>query len=51
MICPKCKHEFKDPARVKGGQMGGRKTIKPEEQDKMQAGRENPKKDLEQKKV
>ena len=49
--CPKCGHVYKDPARVKGGKTWGRKTIKPEEQDKMQAGREKPKDDLKQKKV
>jgi len=40
MKCPKCKHEFKDPARVKGG-MVSRRTITKEQQAKMQAGRKS----------
>lgn len=28
MICPKCGHEFKDPARVKGGQKSKRTDMK-----------------------
>ena len=28
MICPNCGHEFKDPARVKGGQKSKRTDMK-----------------------
>jgi hypothetical protein len=38
MKCPVCKHEFKDPGRVKGG-MVSRRTITKDQQAKMQAGR------------
>ena len=46
MICPNCGHEFKDPARVKGGQKSKRTDMKKGSpgQKKAQAGRENPKK-------
>ena len=51
MICPKCKHEFKDPARVKGGKKS-RRTLEPEDAKDMVKKREKKrKKDLEQKKV
>lgn len=41
MICPKCSHEFKDPARVKGGQKSKRTDMKKDSlgQKKAQAGR------------
>ena len=53
MICPNCKHEFKDPAKVKGGQTSKRTDMKKgdEGQNKAQAGRQKPETDLEQKKV
>jgi len=38
MRCPACKHEFKDEGRAKGGRVS-RRTITPEQQAKMQAGR------------
>ena len=38
MICPKCKHEFKDPLRVKGGKKSKR-TISVEQQAEMQEAR------------
>ena len=53
MKCPKCNHEFKDPARVKGGQASKRTDMKKgsEGQNKAQAGRQKPEDYLEQKKV
>jgi hypothetical protein len=51
MICPKCNHEFKDPARVKGGK-NSRRTLEPEVAKGMVEKREEKRKaDLEQKKV
>lgn len=38
MKCPKCGHEWKDPARVKGGKKSKR-TITPEQQAEMQRGK------------
>ena len=45
MICPKCGHEFKDPARVKGGQKSKRTDMKKDSpgQKKAQEGRKKPK--------
>jgi len=53
MICPKCNHEFKDPARVKGGLASKRTDMgkDSEGQKKAQAGRKKAETDLEQKKV
>ena len=38
MKCPVCKTEFKDPGRQKGGRKS-RRTITPEQQEKMQRAR------------
>jgi len=35
MICPKCNHQFKDPARVKGGLITGGRKITSEEAKRM----------------
>ena len=45
MICPKCGHEFKDPARVKGGLKSKRTDMKKDSpgQKKAQEGRKKPK--------
>ena len=40
MICPNCKHHFKDPRSVKGGK-NSRRTISKEQQAKMQAARKH----------
>jgi hypothetical protein len=48
MKCPNCNHEWKDEGRKKGGEKSKR-TISPEAQAKMQAGRKKPKADIEQK--
>ncbi len=52
MKCPECNHEFKDPARVRGGKASKRKDMGKgsEGQAKAQAGRKKPKADIEQKK-
>jgi hypothetical protein len=39
MRCPKCRHEFRDEGRAKGGR-ASRRTITSEQQAKMQAGRQ-----------
>ena len=46
ITCPNCGHEFKDPARVKGGQKSKRTDMKKGSsgQQKAQQGREKPKK-------
>jgi len=41
MICPNCKHEWKDEAKAAGGKKS-RRRISPEAQAKMQAGRKKP---------
>lgn len=38
MQCPKCKHQFKDEDRAKGGR-NSRRTITPEQQMEMQVAR------------
>jgi len=44
MRCPKCKHEWTDEGRAKGGR-ASRRTITPEQQARMQAARKRRKAD------
>jgi hypothetical protein len=44
MRCPKCKYEWKDEGRAKGGRTS-RRTITPEQQARMQAARKQRKAD------
>lgn len=42
MICPKCKHRFKDPGKVKGGKTS-RRALSPEDAKAMVKAREKKK--------
>ncbi|MCK5615730.1 hypothetical protein KAR91_78430 [Candidatus Pacearchaeota archaeon] len=48
MKCPKCNHIFKAEGQKRGGEKSKRK-ISPEAQAKMQAARNKPEADIEQK--